>query len=168
MSPYTDSFELFFTRQYTPMRSFAYSLTRDRHRAEELVQEAFVRTLANWQTLTLPGANAVAWIRRVIQNLVIDQGRRQAYRREMLTDTADTHAALDPGPEHTVTDRIALVDILSKLPERQRACVTLRHMLSMSERDTSIALGISVGTVKSSTFNGLRNLRKLLKNAQRA
>lgn len=51
---------------------------------------------------------------------------------------------------------------LARLPFRKRACVVLRHALDLSEKDTALALGISVGTVKSQTSKGMAELQKLL------
>jgi hypothetical protein len=45
---------------------------------------------------------------------------------------------------------------------RKRECVVLRYLLGMSEAETADLLGISVGTVKSQTHKGLRQLRERL------
>lgn len=59
----------------------------------------------------------------------------------------------------------AVVDVqgaLRRLPFRKRACVVLRHAFDLSERDTALVLGISVGTVKSQTSRGVAELQRLL------
>lgn len=59
----------------------------------------------------------------------------------------------------------AVVDVqgaLRRLPFRKRACVVLRHAFDLSERDTSLVLGISVGTVKSQTSRAVAELQRLL------
>lgn len=53
-------------------------------------------------------------------------------------------------------------DALRRLPFRKRACVVLRHAFDLSEKDTALALGISVGTVKSQTSKGMAELKRLL------
>jgi DNA-directed RNA polymerase specialized sigma24 family protein len=40
--------------------------------------------------------------------------------------------------------------------------VVLRHAFDLSEKDTALALGVSVGTVKSQTSKGMAELQKLL------
>ncbi|EFL19374.1 LOW QUALITY PROTEIN: RNA polymerase sigma factor, partial [Streptomyces sp. C] len=58
-----------------------------------------------------------------------------------------------PGRVHH-PDVDAVMDVcraLAKLPFRKRACVVLHHALDLSEKDTALALGTSVGTVKSQT-----------------
>jgi DNA-directed RNA polymerase specialized sigma24 family protein len=59
----------------------------------------------------------------------------------------------------------AVVDVqeaLRTLPFRKRACVVLRHAFDLSEKDTALTLGISVGTVKSQTSKGMAELQRLL------
>jgi DNA-directed RNA polymerase specialized sigma24 family protein len=51
---------------------------------------------------------------------------------------------------------------LDRLPFRKRACVVLRHAFDLSEKDTALALGISVGAVKSQTSKGLAELERIL------
>lgn len=58
-----------------------------------------------------------------------------------------------------------MVDVqeaLRRLPFRKRACVVLRHAFDLSEKDTALALGVSVGTVKSQTSKGMAELQRLL------
>ena len=62
----------------------------------------------------------------------------------------------------TVDKRDQLVRALRTLPERERACVVLRHYADLSELDTADVLGVSLGTVKSSTSRGLARLRTAL------
>jgi DNA-directed RNA polymerase specialized sigma24 family protein len=59
----------------------------------------------------------------------------------------------------------AVLDVreaLRRLPFRKRACVVLRHAFDLSEKETAVTLGISVGTVKSQTSRGIAELEKLL------
>ncbi|NUT31297.1 MAG: SigE family RNA polymerase sigma factor, partial [Streptomyces sp.] len=62
-------------------------------------------------------------------------------------------------------DVAGVVDVqeaLRRLPFRKRACVVLRHAFDLSEKDTALALGVSVGTVKSQTSKGMAELQRLL------
>jgi len=57
---------------------------------------------------------------------------------------------------------VDLVRALQALPEREREVVVLRHYADLSERAVADLLGVSVGTVKSSSSRGLRRLRALI------
>jgi DNA-directed RNA polymerase specialized sigma subunit, sigma24 homolog len=61
-----------------------------------------------------------------------------------------------------VAGAVDVQEALRRLPFRKRACVVLRHAFDLSEKDTALALGISVGTVKSQTSKGMAELKRLL------
>ncbi len=54
----------------------------------------------------------------------------------------------------------ALWSALSSLPKRQRAMVVLRYYEDLSETETARVMGVSVGTVKSTTSRALLKLRE--------
>lgn len=69
-------------------------------------------------------------------------------------------------PESTQADRSHAVDLresvrheLALLPRRQRAVVVLRYFDDLTEAETALALGCSVGTVKSQASKALAKLR---------
>ena len=66
-----------------------------------------------------------------------------------------------PAPDHTGTVdlRMALRAALSTLTHRQRAVLVLRYLEDMSERDVAEALGVTVGTVRSTAHRALAQLR---------
>lgn len=131
----------------------AWMLTGDPVSAEDLVQETLERVYVRWGRLR--GGNPAAYARRVLTNLHTDRWRR--HRREVLDGLA--HEVAVPGSSAETVD---LVRALQQLPTRERECVVLRHYLDLSERETARALGVSLGTVKSSTSRGLATLRTIL------
>src|SRR5665648_617322 len=62
-------------------------------------------------------------------------------------------------------DRDQLVRALAKLSPRQRRVVVLRHLVGLPEADVAADLGISVGTVKSTSSRALAQLRATLSDA---
>ena len=140
----------------THLRRVAYALTGDWHRAEDLLQTAFVKLYLAWPRLRDPNA-AEAWARRTLVRANIDETRRP-WRRERTS--LEGHDEPANAPEYT--ERSALVDALQTLPPMQRKVVVLRHMLDLSVAETADALGISEGTVKSHTSRGLTALQQAL------
>lgn len=131
----------------------AWFLVGDHHRAEELTQQALVRTYSAWPRAR--EGDPLAYTRRVLVNLRVDTWRRR--RREVLTDRLP-----DPGVPDAATrvaDRDQLVRALALLTTRQRRIVVLRHLVGLPEAEVAAALGVSVGTVKSTASRGLATMR---------
>jgi RNA polymerase sigma-70 factor (sigma-E family) len=139
----------------------AWALCRDAGLAQELAQEAFVRVYLRRGALR-DAAAAPAYLRRTVVNLAHDAGRRAGRQRATVDRLSaspeiewvdDPTAALDP------VRSSALLDAVAALPRRRQACVVLRYYLDLTEAETAVALGVSVGTVKSQTHKALAALR---------
>ena len=141
----------------THLRRVAYALCGDWHRAEDLLQTAFVKLYVAWPRLRDPDA-AEAYTRRILVRANIDESRRPWRRERTSLDGHDHPAASEPAYE----ERSALVDALQQLPTMQRRVVVLRHMIGLSVAEAADELGISEGTVKSHTSRGLTALEKAL------
>jgi len=139
-------------RQLALMRT-ALLLTGDHHRSEDLVQDALAKVAARWSRLRDEAPEAYA--RQIIVRTNISWWRKQ--RREVVADPGDRAvAAADP----SVDRRMLLDHALARLTARQRSVVVLRYYDDLSERETADLLGVSVGTVKSTTHDALRRMRE--------
>jgi RNA polymerase sigma-70 factor (sigma-E family) len=146
----------------THLRRVAYAICGDWHRADDLLQTAFVKLYVAWPRLREPAA-AEAYARRILVRANVDESRRPWRREKAGLDGLDRAAPDDEAPE----ERSALVDALQQLPAMQRKVVVLRHMLDLSVAQTADELGIGEGTVKSHTSRGLAALEKALLTAER-
>lgn len=149
-----------FVREHTPaLLRTAYLLTGDAHRAEELVQDTFVRLFPKWDRVAHADV-PLAYVRRSLANNHINQ-RRGPARREYafgdLPERVDERDALDQ-----LADRDQIWVGLAGLPDRQRAALVLRFFEDLSDDDAAAALGCRVGTVRSLVSRGLAALREQL------
>jgi RNA polymerase sigma-70 factor (sigma-E family) len=146
------------TARQTHLRRVAYALCGDWHRADDLLQTAFVKLYVAWPRLR-EAERAEAYTRRILVRANVDESRRP-WRRERsgLEGHDDTHVAAGAGME----ERSTLVVALQQLPPMQRKVVVLRHLLDLSVAETAAELGISDGTVKSHTSRGMESLRAVL------
>lgn len=136
----------------------AWLLCGDQHRAEELVQQALVRTYVAW-----PRArehDPLGYARRTLANARIDAWRK--HRREHLAAPEDLPEVVTASGADGHAERELLVRALLQIPTRRRRVVVLRYLMDLSEREVADDLGISVGTVKSTAARGLAQLRVLL------
>ncbi|MEV6286333.1 SigE family RNA polymerase sigma factor [Kribbella sp. NPDC051770] len=140
------------------LRRTAYLMCGDWHRAEDAAQDALVRIYRAWDRLDHT-AGLTTYAHRAVVSVVLDQAKRP-WRREFSEDSVPDRSLADHSG--AVDERLAVVQALAGLPERQRACVVLRHYADLSIDETAQVLGIGTGAVKSQTSRGLTALREQL------
>lgn len=126
------------------------SICRDRHIAEEIVQEAFIKL---WQKPPEVGEVAfTSWLRRVVTNLSINslkRTKRVVPLPEYATDKA-LQSNQQPDAESDMDENLKRVqDAMGKLDESKRAILTLRAHEQLSYDEIAVHLGVPVGTVMS-------------------
>jgi RNA polymerase sigma-70 factor (sigma-E family) len=138
---------------------FAFLLTGNRHDAEDLVQQALLRTAVRWP---MARQSPAGYSRTVVLNLVRDRWRAQQRRRvETLSpDLTALPSAVDGAA--IVLDRQMLLGACRVLPLQQRAVLVLRFWEDRSVEETAAVLGCTAGTVKSQTHRALARLREVL------
>ena len=144
-----EEFTAWARQRQTALLRTAVLLTGDRHRAEDLVQEALSQVAVRWSRLR--DGNPDAYARRVVVSRNISWWRK--HRREVVAEPPKTAAAPD------LDRRLALDRALAALTPAQRAVIVLRYYDALTEADTAAALGIAVGTVKSHAHAALARLR---------
>jgi RNA polymerase sigma-70 factor (sigma-E family) len=149
-----DDFADFARASYPGLRHAAYLLTGDRYSAEDAAQTALVRTYAAWSRVRRD--DAYAYARKVLVNHVTDRWRRKL-REYPVGDLPDRDAAPDPADE--VALRHWLSGALAALTVRERAVIVMRYLFDLPEAAVARDLGISVGTVKSTSSRALAKLR---------
>jgi RNA polymerase sigma-70 factor (sigma-E family) len=134
----------------------AYLLTGDRHMAEDLAQEAFVRLAGRFRHLR-EAAAFEAYLRRTVVNLFTSQLRRKRLERAYLRRESGRRPPEQELPD--VEARDELWRALQRLPERQRAAVVLRYYEDLPEREVAATLRCSNAAAKSLIARGMQNLR---------
>ena len=144
----------------------AYRLSGNRHDAEDLTQETFIRvfrSVHNYQPGTFEG-----WLHRITTNLFLDMVRRRGrIRMEALPDDYDRVPADDPNPEQIYHDSRLGADLqaaLDSLAPEFRAAVVLCDIEGLSSEEIGATLGVKLGTVRSRIHRGRQALREYLAN----
>ena len=142
----------------------AYRLTGNRHDAEDLTQDVFVRvfrSLADYTPGTFEG-----WLHRITTNLFLDLVRRRTrIRMESLPEDYDRVPAEEPNPEQIYHDSRLGPDLqaaLDSLPPEFRAAVVLCDIEGLSYEEIGATLGVKLGTVRSRIHRGRQALRDYL------
>ncbi len=142
-----------FAEQYDGMCRLAAHLLGDRAGAEEVVQEAFLRTFSSWRRIRRP-QRAQWYLRATVVNLCRSRLRRRA------TEDRSNRTVYATDPERQATggsgagtgapdDALVVLEAVRHLPTRQRETVILRYYEDLPEAAIAKVLGCSVGTVKS-------------------
>ncbi len=143
----------------------AYLLTGNRHLAEDLAQEAFVRLAGRFGHLRNPD-RFEAYLRRTVVNLFLSHLRRLRLERAYLAREGSSSSTAGAG-EPDVATRDELWAALHRLPDRQRAAVILRYYQDLSEREAAEAMGCSEAAVRSLVARGMETLRQLMRGDER-
>jgi RNA polymerase sigma-70 factor (sigma-E family) len=149
------AFGSYVTARLPALLRLAHLLTGSAHEADDLVQNALVRTCRAWPRIRNQG-DPDAYVRRVMVNARNSWWSRR--RPESSTDLLPERAAA-PGLDFDERDR--MWQALATLPRKQRAVLVLRYYEDLSETEIAEALGCSAGTVKSQAHKALGKLRAL-------
>jgi RNA polymerase sigma-70 factor (sigma-E family) len=134
----------------------------DRHAAEDVVQDAFCGLYRRWHRLADQGS-ALCYVRSSVLNGCRSALRRSRRLPRLLTEPAVASAETDAliGEDHR-----AVLAALRKLPLRQREALVLRYFAELPESEIARTMGISAGTVKSTTSRAIAALGRMMKEEQ--
>ena len=144
--------------------AYAIRLTGDRHLAEDVLQETWLRAWKNADRLTEDLGSIRGWLRRIAHNVAVDLHRsRKARPTEVnLSDPMLHNAAMVADPTDLINTRIDLNEALETLSPSHRTTVRQVYFEDNTTATTASVLGIPAGTVKSRIHNALNNLRTVL------
>jgi RNA polymerase sigma-70 factor (ECF subfamily) len=154
-------------RHQDDLYRFFRLLGADRHRAEDGVQETFLR-LYLYRDRYRPLIPLRVFLHTLARNVWKDALRRER-RRVKLAPSSDPRedGPLDCVPLATdlfrrIDDRLDLSAAVQALPGRLRAAVILSAYQGLSYPEIAVVLGIPLGTVKTRMYHAFRKLRQTL------
>ena len=173
------AFEVLMARHRRGILNFLYRSVNNHSRAEELLQEVFLRVIrakARYQQT----ARFSTWLYTIARNLCVDESRRAKFRRHlsldaprrgrdgdqresMLDGTAAQQVSVDDeamGP--TIQGRLKVA--IDKLPDDQREVFLMRQLGGLSFKQIGEVVGAPENTVKSRMRYALEKLRDELKD----
>lgn len=156
------AFEGIVRRWQTPLVNLAYRFCRDRGRAEEMAQEAFLRAyrgLPKWR-----GDSAFStWLFALATNLYRSELRRIPVNSSPIDEIAEPRdpRAIDGGLEQMDRDR-AVRRAVDTLPPKYREALICFYFQEMDLSAAAVSLGIAEGTLKARLFRGRKILESKL------
>jgi RNA polymerase sigma factor (sigma-70 family) len=151
------TFEAFFQAEYPSLLRAMFLVTGNRHEAEEIAQDAFVRACERWE-LVRRAENRAGYVYRMALNGYRSKLRRLARgARKVIRpqEPPDLFAAVD--------DRDALGRALAELSAGQREALVLVEWMGMTDDEVGALLGVSPITVRVRIHRARAVLRPLLR-----
>ena len=147
----------------------------DRDRANDLVQETFLRAYRHWDTFTR-GTSARSWLFTICRNAFLRGEERRGRRPEVLDSELDFNVEavasandLDgirsKDPEQSFFDSFVDEEVLQaveRLPGDFREAVVLSDLEGLSYNEIADVMQVPIGTVKSRLYRGRRLLGRAL------
>jgi RNA polymerase sigma-70 factor (ECF subfamily) len=160
----TRAFAPLYDRHGRPAYSLAYRLTNGRQAAEDLVQEAFIKTWRSAGSYRLGRGSVRTWILSIVRNRAIDLFRSHASRRRTQEKAESEVPRSQPNEAFAEIWRNFKRDLvrqaLEELPYEQREVLVLSHFSELTHAEIAEHLRLPLGTVKGRMRLGLEKLRK--------
>lgn len=159
MADWRDTMHELVSNRERALLGYAYLVCGDPVQAQDLVQDALVRTFSRPRP-GLTALKAEGYVRRAITSVYVDGYRRsQRWQRVQhlfrpVATVPDAYGQVEAGSD--------VSDALATLPPRVRACVVLRFFDDLTVPQIATTLDIAPGTVKRYLSDGLGQLQLAL------
>jgi RNA polymerase sigma-70 factor (ECF subfamily) len=159
-----DAFAALYDRHCRLAYSVAHKLTGEKHSAEDLAQEVFIKVWRSAQRYRPERGSVRTWILSVVRNQSIDQLRAKATRSRMQEKVEASAPRYEPSEAFAQVwheARLGRVrEALDAVPHVQQQVLELAHFSDLTHKEIAERLGLPPGTVKGRIRLGLDKLRK--------
>ena len=137
----------------------SYRIVLNAQDAEEITQDAFLKTFSTLDSFSGSERDFVAWVKTIAINRSIDLFRRHSKEPfyEEINNTADQIEDDDTDFEDFPIEKIK--EALNNLPDGYRLTITMRLLEGMEFSEIAEKMGIKESTVRSQYARGLEKLR---------
>jgi RNA polymerase sigma-70 factor (ECF subfamily) len=157
-----DAFDVIIHASASRQYAVASLIMRDRHRAEDAVQDALVAAWKGLGALREPDAFE-AWLHRLTVRSCFAILKRDKRRRLLEREVAPDPATMsEPDSSSAVAERDRVERALARLPADQRAVVVLHFHMGLPLTEVAEIVEVPAGTAKSRLSRGLETLRRAM------
>ncbi|OPY59863.1 MAG: RNA polymerase sigma factor SigX [Pelotomaculum sp. PtaU1.Bin065] len=148
---------------WEPLYRYIYYKVQNREEAEDITQEAYVKTLMHLQEREVPQEKFLGFMKTVALNIFRDRLRqKKRWGIRVNIDEINPEETADADHQQTVNRRLQLENDLAKLSEDQRAVIDLRIIQGYSVADTAKRLGKTEAAVRTSQYRALQSLAQIV------
>lgn len=150
--------EKLYTVYFSEMVSYTAAMTKNRSEAEDIVQETFLRAMANLNVLSsLSDAQCRSWLYKTAKNIFIDRVRKNSRisLEESFPDLSEEYS--------DDLSILAVAELLKVLPEDESLLFRLRYFCGYNSSELASLYSIPPGTVRSKLSSARKKLKDILK-----
>ena len=143
------------------MFNIAVRMTGEKEKAEDVLQEAFLKAFSEIENLKNEKAFG-GWLKRIVINRCIDVMRKEKYVLQDMETLSEQHHEIAVEIDEQVDPEMVHQQI-KKLPEGARQILVMRALEEYKHAEIGEQLGISESTVKTQFFRAKQLLGKMIK-----
>ena len=159
-----DALEELYLIHFDRIYSYLHVSVGNRHDAEDLTTQTFVKMLESINRFRWQSAPFSAWLFRIAHNLAMDHfraNRRWQPEEEVPEPTADDSTSAEEGAFEAI-GRKSMLELIDELSGEQQQVLTLKFVFNFSNGEAATILGKTEGAIKSLQHRALASLQKQL------
>jgi RNA polymerase sigma-70 factor (ECF subfamily) len=160
VSPDEELMTALYTEHYAVLLSFISRYVRDRHKAEDLVQETLLRAWRHIDHLDPEPGRTRSYLLTIARNVVTNAWRAEQRRPHLVADEGAVAAVPSADNVDQLVEGWLVAEALERLSADHRAVVQAMYYEGQSVADAARQLSVPEGTVKSRAYYAVRALRQ--------
>jgi len=147
--------------------SYLHMTVGNRHDAEDLTTQTFLRMLESIGKFRFQSAPFSAWLFRIAHNLSMDHfraGKRVQPEEEVPEPIGSEQDSAELEAMHSI-GRQSLLELIENLSDEQQQVLTLKFVFNFANGEVATILGKTEGAVKSLQHRALVSLQKQIAGA---
>jgi len=159
-----DALEELYLQHFDRIYSYLHMSVGNRHDAEDLTTQVFVKMLESIGKFRWRSAPFSAWLFRIAHNLAMDHFRANK-RWQPEEDVPEPDPDESTSAEHGALQAIgqkSMLELIEDLSPEQQQVLTLKFVFNFANAEAATILGKTEGAIKSLQHRALASLQKQL------
>jgi RNA polymerase sigma-70 factor, ECF subfamily len=157
-----DALEDLYLEHFDRIYSYLHMTVGNRHDAEDLTTQTFLRMLESIGKFRWGAAPFSAWLFRIAHNLAMDhfRSRRRWQPEEEVPEPEGSAESSAEDEAFKLLSSQSMFDLIESLSDEQRDVLILKFVFDFSNQETATVLDKTEGAIKSLQHRALASLQK--------